>query len=1240
VLKLKRVDIHGFKSFYDRTEMKFHGSGIAAIVGPNGCGKSNISDAISWVLGEQSARSLRGARMEDVIFAGTRERKPLGMAQVTLTMVDPAAHTPLPTAPLPELEQVNGVAVNGHANGHSNGQSHGQGQGHAHKPREFTITRRLYRSGESEYLIDGKTARLRDIQDLFSGTGLGPESYAIIEQGRIGQILSNKPADRRAVIEEAAGIGKYKTRKRLAEAKLESSRQNLARVFDILEEVSRQVNSLKRQASKARRYEELRSEMLAHLRQGVAGRFRMLERDAAKLALDLNQAQAEFHELSRKTAEKEREHTATQESCYRVEGELTAARARVAELNVDSERTRGRIELQAKEIAGIDEKLAAGELETLGLEERLGRERSELASHLEVTANLEAEAISLRDRLTAKTVERDALQSELRERSQKLEATRAQVLRLLGEASTLRNQVAQNDEYLAAIERDAQRSRREEEIALADLARLDCVKGELSSRLRARQMELESLSDRRRRVEEELKTKQTSAVTARQKLEEIRGRLSRQKARRDSLEEILSHRAYTAESVKRLFTAIERGQADGFKPLGVLADFVEVSDPAWEKACEAFLHEELEFVAVANWQDADRGVQLIRAESDGQATFLVHGGSGAASAGANLVGAPGVVGRLGDVMRLTNGFSANLSLAKLEHCFLATDGASAQRLASTHPECYFLLQDGVCYNGPTVSGGRKSAGGPLALKRELRELGGQVEACERESEALTAGLEGLEREAAQLAEELEAVRARQQAEEKDALALDHEQRKLAEEHARAGSRLSVSRLELERLSGEDRRSREQREQNQTVIAEKEQARFEQEKVLEFERGEFERSQTHAHAVSEQHGALRAELAALEERLRSEKASRIRLETQIAQVETRRAELARELERMGVERARLLADNIELDRRAAGLAAEGESAAASVVRLAEEETAGRASLAQIEEALKALRSESQTAQERRSAVELDLVKKQAELKYLDETSQKELSAAAEEIAALIEGELDEAGVAGAEARYQEVRARMEALGPVNPQALEEFQEAQQRYDFLNTQRQDLLDSIRDTERAIHELDVESRRRFQEAFAAINENFRTMFRTLFGGGQGEMRLTDEANIAESGIDIMASPPGKKLQNIALLSGGEKSLTAMSLLMAIFRYVPSPFCVLDEVDAPLDEPNIQRLTRLLKEMAGETQFIVITHAKRTMEASQTLYGVTMQEPGISKLVSVRFDGAPQELAPAPPPAALAAV
>ncbi len=1225
LLKLKRVDIQGFKSFYDRTEMRFHGSGIAAVVGPNGCGKSNLSDAISWVLGEQSAKTLRGARMEDVIFAGTRERKPLGMAQVTLTMVDPAATAH--TAPVLE-------AVNGHSNGHANGHGHP-------KPSEVTITRRLYRSGESEYLIDGHHARLRDIQDLFTGTGLGPESYAIIEQGRIGQILSNKPADRRAIIEEAAGIGKYKTRKRLAEAKLESAKQNLSRVFDILEEVGRQVNSLKRQASKARRYEELRGEMLAHLRRAVAGRFALLERDAAKAALELGQAQAQFQSLSTQVQEKEREHASTQESCYRTEAELTAARSRVAELNLDSERTRSRLELQAKEIGAIDGRLAAGEAETQELEARHLRESAELAASAQTIDALNRDWESARDRLQAKTAERDTLQNDLRDRERGLETARQGVLRLLGEASSLQNQLAQIDEFLAAIERDTARLKKDEESAAADLSRLEQVKSDLSSKLAARQLELESLADRRRRVEEEMKDRQARTVGSRKLLEETRAALSRQKARKDSLEEILSHRAYTTEAVKRLFTGIEHGQIEDFKPSGVLADFVEVADPAWEKACEEFLHEELEYVVVNGWSEAERGVELMRADADGRATFLVHPEASSASPLApDLSSDPAVVGRLRDTLRLTNGFQKAPQglLPRLARCFLVSDRSAAQSLATANPDCFFLLQDGVSYHGHAVSGGRKTSGGPLALKRELRELSGQVETREREMDERTAEIAELERGTAVLAEELEHVRGVQQTQEKDALALDHEQRKLAEEYARAGSRLSVARLELERLTRDDERSRAQREQSHALVAEKEQARFDQEKALETARGEFERLQVHSHGVSDEHATLRAELAQLEERLRSERSTGARLQMQMQQLTARREALASEMERMGVERARLLADNIELDQRAAYLAQESTTAAGAVAGLATQETEGRAALAALDEALKAMRIEAQAAQERRAEIELELVKKQAELKFLDETSRKELGIAASEVKIEgEEGEGTETDVEEMDRSYQEVRARIEALGPVNPQALEEFQDAQQRYDFLNTQRQDLLDSIRDTEKAIQELDTESRRRFKEAFEAINEHFKGMFRTLFGGGQGEMRLTDENNLAESGIDIVASPPGKRLQNVLLLSGGEKSLTAMALLMAIFRYTPSPFCILDEVDAPLDEPNIERLTRLLKEMAAETQFIVITHAKRTMEAAESLYGVTMQEPGVSKLVSVKFD--PVHTA-APLPAALAAV
>ncbi|MCC7499431.1 MAG: chromosome segregation protein SMC [Bryobacterales bacterium] len=1220
MLRLKRVEIQGFKSFCDRTELRFNGAGIAAVVGPNGCGKSNLSDAISWVLGEQSAKSLRGARMEDVIFAGTRDRKPLGMASVTLTLASPQEaldaniHTDKP----------NGV----------------NGQTQSEKPQEITITRRLYRSGESEYLINGKQARLRDIQDLFMGTGLGPESYAIIEQGRIGQILSSKPGDRRAVIEEAAGITKFKTKRRLAEAKLEGAKQNLTRVFDILEEVSRQVNSLKRQAAKAKRYEELKSEMMGHLRRSLTGRFRMLEREAAKTALDLGAATSELEALTARLSTGEQEQVSSQELCYQTEAELTEARKALSELKLDAERTRSRLEYQSRQTAGLEQRMGQGETETQELEQRAGRLQHDLEEHARKLSELEQQSEEARRKLAATSEDRERIQNLLRARQQGIETARQQVLRLMGEASALKNQLAQIEEFLASMSRDTARAEKEAEQVSAELDRVGALKKELQGKLEARQLELQSIAGERRTVEEELSVRRNRAVESRRTLDQLRSEVSRLKARRDSLEEVLSHRTYTTESVKLLFKAVEKGQAQGLKPAGVLADFVEV-EPAYEKAAEEFLHDELEYVVVKDWGQAEQGIDVMRAGLDGRATFLVHPEPGARfgnghHAEPSIGPETGILARLSDVLKMTNGLTHAPAalLPRLARCFLAEDRATAQRLALQYPDFYFLLADGVCYNGHAVSGGRKTGSGPLALKRELREVRGQVQEQQKQFDQTTALVEDLEREIASFTEDLERLRGLQQSREKDTLALEHEMRKVNEETNRLNSRLSVARLELQRLERERERSAEQAERNRALVEEKEQARQTQEKALAAAREELENLQSETARITEDHSAVRVELAGLEERRRAEQSARQRAEHQLREVLNRRENISRDLERMGVERARLLQDNMELDRQSATLAEEMLKAEASVNRLAAEEQRLRAALAQVEETLRQMRAEADAARERRSQFELAMVKKQAELKYLDETSRKELNASLEDLAQVEEVVLEDEALYEAEQRHQEVRSRIEALGPVNPQALEEFQEAQQRYDFLNAQRQDLLDSIRDTERAIQDIDTESRKRFGEAFERINEHFRQMFKTLFGGGIGEMRLTDEANLNESGIEIVASPPGKKLQNVLLLSGGEKALTAVALLMAIFRYQPSPFCIMDEVDAPLDEANVGRLTQLVGEMSAQTQFIMITHAKKSMEAAQALYGVTMQEPGVSKIVSVKFQPAP------PPPETVARV
>ncbi|HYO84693.1 MAG TPA: chromosome segregation protein SMC, partial [Bryobacteraceae bacterium] len=1213
MLKLKRIELQGFKSFCDRSEMRFHGNGVAAIVGPNGCGKSNLSDAITWVLGEQSARSLRGSRMEDVIFAGTRERKPVGMASVTMTLVDPAAHSEFPVA------NGNGLNGNVHADGHRDA-----------KNGEITITRRLYRSGESEYLINGRTARLRDIQDIFMGSGLGPESYAIIEQGRIGQILSTRPADRRGVIEEAAGITRFKTKRRLAEARLESARANLTRVFDILEEVGRHVNSLRRQAAKAKRYSELRTEMIAQLTVALSGRYRLLERDIAKTAIDLNLAATEAQKLVADVESKEAAASGLLESSYGVDAKLTEARKQLAEQRVEAERVRGRLESQAREIGSIESRLTRGEEESQDLEKRFTHGQLELDEYARKIAELEAAAEQIRTKLNARTVEREHALTALRERERSIEGLRNNVLKLLGEASSLRNQLAQIDGQLNGITRDLERIGRDEQSAAAEIERTEAARGELTERLRATREQLQAAVEHRKQVDEELSTRRARAAESRRKLDELRAEVSRIRARRDSLNDVLLHRSYTTETVKRFFTAIEKGHVTDLKPAGVLADFLEV-ETGWEKAVEEFLHDELEYVVVNSWDEAERGIAYMRGGSDGRATFLVHPQTETHPGQPDALDVEGLT-PLRNVVRLSNGLaSAPSSLVpRVDRCLLVEDRTQAQKLAPAHPDLFFLLPDGVCYHGHAVSGGKKTGSGPLGLKREMRELGTQLTGKEKELTKTRSLLEDLELEMAQLNEDLERIRGQQNRADKEAVALDHELRKLNEEGSRAQSRLSVARREAERLQAEQVKAQERRATASAQIAEKEQSRAEQEQGLAAARTELEEFGRTAARIGEEHSTLRVQLAGLDERRKSDAAARGRIENQLREMAHRRQNLTRDMERLGVDRARLLSDNVELDVRATALASQITASDAQVAELAAEESRVRVLLAEADEQLRAVRHEVQSASEKKNAVEVDLVRKQAELKYLDETCHKELNCALADLPAA-DGEAipDESVLADAEAKYTECRTKIEALGPVNTSAEEEFSEAQTRADFLTAQKTDLITAIKDTEKAIGEIDVESRKRFVEAFEAINENFREIFKTLFSGGVAEMRLTDAEN-GESGIDIIAQPPGKKLQSVLLLSGGERALTAMALLMGIFRYQPSPFCVLDEVDAPLDEANIERLTRLIREMSAQTQFIVITHAKRTMEAAQALYGVTMQEPGVSKLVSVRF----QEMAAPPPP------
>jgi chromosome segregation protein len=1276
LLKLKRLQILGFKSFCDRTELKFHGEGIAAIIGPNGCGKSNIADAISWVLGEQSAKSLRGSRMEDVIFSGTRDRNPTGMAEVSLTLIDPEVYAgadaseptqidiqnDIPTgqedwdeaelraratadteqaveeAQPGRAEEIDGAVVSTAEASEAapagpqvvlkiRRRKFNQQQSHA---GEIMVTRRLFRSGDSEYLLNGKLCRLRDIQELFMGTGLGPESYALIEQGRIGQILSSRPTDRRAVIEEAAGITKFKTKKRLAEARLEEAKLNLNRVNDIFEEVTRQMNSLKRQASKAERYARLRDEMRAKLRVVLASKFMQMDQESVSLDAHINQLGEEIRYQGEGVQQLEAEHSERTQRGYSIETELRQNRERINQIAIEVDRGHARRRTNEERCTELTMRTAAADAEHAQAMGRLIALEQERDGHQQVLDSATADLAAAQQELSISQQETADAASALAILEMEQESSRAGILEAVGAASNLRNQLTQSQERLAGVDREEQRLRTEIAIAVEQSEAFGGQRGQL-------QLEFESVVQRASGLVAEItnlrstiESKRRDESETKSYLDSLRSEYASALGKKGSLEAVIAEHGYSTESVRRLFQsgALQGGHA----PAGVLADFLEV-DPRYEQVVEDFLRDELNYVVVKSWDAADEGLRLLRADVDGRATFLVHPEDSQAKfsfvVDESLRHTPSSasVVPLKSSIRVLNGFGKSLEmiLPKLGNGFIVPDSAVGRELALSNPDAFFLSQSGECFHNVTVTGGKQRSEGPLSMKRELRDvlrLLDELEQALREKEvrALSLG-----REIKDLTCLLDRLEDEKREAEKLAMTSGHMLSQLNTELGRVRERLEVSEGELRRLAGE-------RQEQEDLIASRSAelgAIEERREQLELQTaGGQERLaglRTRRDSAAEVASQRASRAAALEERHRSSATLVERIEALVGEMRERADALSSQIDDAGAEIARRQAENIQLAEQLAELESERNAGEARDGLVQFESEQVRARLAEIDELLRNTRQQLDQARDRRGELSATAAKLQSDLQHLADTCLNDLGVErpvlmADTTIVMVAGE----ELAVEDHAQREMRARLDGMGPVNMMALEEYKETSERHQFLETQRKDLLDSIENTTATIKEIDQISRQKFEEAFGKINENFGATFRKLFGGGHAFMRLTDEENSAESGIDVVASPPGKKLQNVLLLSGGEKALTALSLLVGIFQYQPAPFCILDEVDAPLDEANIGRFTELVREMSVKTQFVLITHSKKTMSIAPVMYGVTMQEPGVSKLVSVRFGAA----------------
>ena len=1292
MLKLKKLHILGFKSFCDRTELKFHGDGVAAIVGPNGCGKSNIADAISWVLGEQSAKTLRGSRMEDVIFAGTRDRKPTGMAEVCLTLIDPEQYdgpdannateieiqdempaddwdeAEVRAKAAEEVERFTEEAQPGKTEEVETPQLRGEALWQLYpedEPRfavftnpnppqkpasaesqvvlkirrrkfqqqfragEIVVTRRLFRSGDSEYLLNGKLCRLRDIQELFMGTGLGPESYALIEQGRIGQILSSRPTDRRAIIEEAAGITKFKTKKRLAEARLEDAKQNLARVNDIFDEVTRQMNSLKRQASKAERYARLREEMRTKLRLVLASKYAQLQRERAELDAQIQSLSDQLREQTEAVQQLEAEQAERTQRGYDIESEVRENRERLSQIRLESDRAHAKRRNNEERCAELVTRAASYEAESNQVRDRLAALEAERDANRQALDSAADDLTAAQQQLTTCQQESAAAASALAKLESRQEASRAAILEVVASAANQRNQLTQAEERLAAIDRDAQRLQAEVATANSQVETFGGQRKQTVLEFETISQRLSGLTDEIARVRGLLDAKREDEVRAKNHSDSLRAEYASAMGRKASLEAVINEHGYSTESVRRLFQS--GAMNGGLAPVGVLADFLEV-EPRFENVVEDFLRDELNYIVVKSWESADEGLRLLRTNVDGRATFLIHPDDSQAKFSfsvneAESTATPGQLVALKDAIRVLNGFGRSLEviLPKLRDGYIVPDPAFARDLALENPHAFFLAQSGECFHNVTVTGGKQRAEGPLSLKRELREvtrLQSEIESALRNEELrlLTLG-----REMKELSGLLDRLESEKREAEKQAMTSGHVLQQIDSEMTRVVERLETCRGELERLSRD-------RAEQEGLIA----ARLAGLSELQGKREELERSAANANEeltvlrerrdwAAQDASQQLARAATLEERHRTAAAVLERIEASIGEIAERVNTLTSQIESSTAEKLQREAENQQLATVLEDLEAERNAGEAREGLLRFESERVRARLAEIDEAVRSARQLLDQARDHRGELSAALAKLQSDAQYMAETCLNELGLQLDELAAdpatsIVAGDQ----LAAEDQAHREMRARLDAMGPVNMMALEEYKEAAERHAFLDTQRKDLLDSIANTQATIKEIDTFSRQKFEEAFHRINENFQATFKKLFGGGHALMRLTDEENSAESGIDVVASPPGKKLQNVLLLSGGEKALTALALLVGIFQYAPSPFCILDEVDAPLDEANVGRFTELVKEMSVQTQFVLITHSKKTMSIAPVLYGVTMQEPGVSKLVSVRF-GAP---------------
>lgn len=1178
---LKSIEVHGFKSFSNKIVFKFH-DGITAIVGPNGSGKSNVADAVRWVLGEQSAKQLRGSKMEDVIFSGTQLRKPMGYAYVAITLDNTDHQLPV------DYEEV-------------------------------TVARRVYRSGESEYLMNGNNCRLRDVQELFLDTGIGKEGYSIIGQGQIDKILSGKPEERRELFDEAAGIVKYKKRKAAAEKELDEEQLNLSRITDILSEIEKQVGPLQKQSEVAKEYLRLREEL------------KRLE--IALFLLDYERNETAGEELKKKEQivsgdmeETKHAYDSTKQEYERLEAEIEKFSKEIEQkreqknvLLMQAQKRESEVQLMEEKISSLhqsdahyQQRKTAIESDISGKQEELTRYNSEKQKAEEAVTALKTaqeasnrELSDIRERLAncTKTMEQ-CNQFVMQVMNQNTEIkTKLQRFETLEEQNTIKKaelaqkiflQKSEEAEYEKAVE-DCQ----------AKLAEVSGQIEQLKAEIQQKEQKSATIKEKAEALATECEKAQKSQIEQASRLEALRNLTERYDGYGNSIRKVMEKKADTPGII------------------GVVADIVKV-ESKYETAIETALGASIQNIVTKDEATAKQMVEYLKTNRFGRATFLPLTSITAKGQGQDqAVSEPGVIGYANTLVKAEKEFE-NLTKYLLGKTLVVDTMDHALALARKyHYSLRIVTIEGEQLNpGGSISGGAyKNNSNLLGRRREMED-------GEKRLEELKKQIAAFMQQRAKLREEREAVRAEILTTQEQLQALYLEQntvklnlKKEEEKLSETKENFTLIEQEVKGLELQNRDNRMNAEQLKEVLQKNEAAREEAKEKIEECNHKLEEDRRLEQYAGEKNYSLMAESSNLEQNLQF-------ISENIARVQA-------ELKKLSEEEDNLV--------REAGTAKEKIKEQESGIRNAHEETASlTVAAAKLEEHLTELEAEKEkitkghknffAKREELTNRIFELEKEQLRLTTQIERLQESMNSQSNymweeyEITVSAAKEFKETenlnlSYTAAKKNISDCRQGIKALGDVNVNAIEDYKNLSERYELYSSQRNDLMAAEEKLREIIATLDEEMRKQFEEKFTAIKAQFDVVFRELFGGGKGTLELMEEEDILEAGIRIIAQPPGKKLQNMMQLSGGEKALTAIALLFAIQNLKPSPFCLLDEIEAALDDSNVGRYAKYLHKLTNHTQFIVITHRRGTMAAADVLYGITMQEKGISTLVSVNL-------------------